>query len=336
MHLWFGLLFLNILTFFQETRVFTFVLQNTPHFNSRCLNEKFLPEKCVCKDNIAFVALECTNFTRLDDINKYFPELANKEHSMNKLVLIGAKLPFLPKLALQCCFTKLTIQESYVQGLESADSEFMFSELKDTFRELKVIRSKYMQLWSWEAFSALDSLTLLTVTESDMTLVPETFKKINSNSLSKLTLSKNYIKYIDEEAFAKFKKLMYFDISNNQIMSISRKMFPQKDSLLREINFSNNRLENLPEDIFIGMNNIRKINLANNKIKTLQKKAFSEILEKLVELDVTGNQIRCCKPLEWMLSLKEKGTSLKGRCHSPSNLRNKNIAQLTAQEICCC
>ncbi|KAH9503897.1 hypothetical protein Btru_064098 [Bulinus truncatus] len=84
-------------------------------------------------------------------------------------------------------------------------------------------------------------------------------------------------------------QLTRLDLSHNSIRSIQDGSF-RRHSNLKTLSLANNRLTNITSDMFEGLNNLKTLNLSKNLITHLDNNTF-DVFESLESLDLSSNKL---------------------------------------------
>lgn len=131
--------------------------------------------------------------------------------------------------------------------------------------------------------------------------------------ISKLVLSHNYIKSLENNCLNQSQEMRYLDMSHNQISSLNFQTFPDNFGInvlllqyniinnissgafsnlikLETLNLSNNRIDFLPIGSFENLGNLRTLDLSNNFLKKLNLNIFNSF-KSLKEFYINDNAI---------------------------------------------
>lgn len=133
-----------------------------------------------------------------------------------------------------------------------------------------------------DLFSCLPKLTILGLKQNELT----TFKFLDllPLNLSKLCLSQNLLRQIDQTSFGQLVNLTFLDLSCNQLGNLPDGAFVALKSL-KILNLFSNNIESIDEKAFEGLDSLSKLCLRSNPIKTVSFDSFI-LLKSLDEVDL--------------------------------------------------
>lgn len=127
----------------------------------------------------------------------------------------------------------------------------------------------------------------------------------------------------------------FSDLSNNEIAAISKRMFKGVTSL-RSLQLDHNQIVCIDELALKSLHELEILTLNNNNITTMPRDMFSN-MPRLRALRLSDNPFACDCHLSWLSKFLRSATRLAPytRCHSPSQLKGQNVADLHDQEFKC-
>ncbi|XP_039440093.1 protein slit isoform X3 [Culex pipiens pallens] len=157
-------------------------------------------------------------------------------------------------------------------------------------------------------------------------------------SLSKLRilqLTDNQIYTIEKDALLDLISLERLDLSHNALAAIPKRAFKGATSL-RSLQLDNNQITCLDEQAIKGLAELEILTLNNNNITTLARDMFTG-MPRLRALRLSENPFACDCHLSWLARYLKNAPRLAPytRCHSPSQLKGQNVADLHDQEFKC-
>lgn len=125
------------------------------------------------------------------------------------------------------------------------------------------------------------------------------------------------------------------DLSNNEIGAISKRMF-KGVSALRSLQLDHNQIVCIDEQAVKNLHELEILTLNNNNLTTLPRDMFSN-MPRLRALRLSDNPFACDCHLSWLSKFLRSAPRLAPytRCHSPSQLKGQNVADLHDQEFKC-
>ncbi|KAL0276039.1 UNVERIFIED_CONTAM: hypothetical protein PYX00_003713 [Menopon gallinae] len=114
-----------------------------------------------------------------------------------------------------------------------------------------------------------------------------------SENITRLIVTNNTIKYLDEDVFADYPQLYLIQLGGNQIESLPPKLFRNQKKLVKLL-LLNNRLRSLDRNLFLGLQQLNILFLQNNLLTDRDLDAFLHA-RNLRLLDLSGNRIRLHK-----------------------------------------
>nr|SOU94110.1 Slit [Glomeris marginata] len=135
--------------------------------------------------------------------------------------------------------------------------------------------------------------------------------------------------------FKKLPNLQKIDLRNNQIVTLEDNSFegagPVTDLLLND-----NKISELGANTFTGLSNLRTLSLFNNQIGCIMPGAFDK-LRHLSTLNLVSNPFNCNCHLGWLSDWFKKKNIVTGnpRCHSPHNLKDVPIQDVSYKDFQC-
>lgn len=129
--------------------------------------------------------------------------------------------------------------------------------------------------------------------------------------------------------------LVHSDLSNNEIAAISKRMFKGVPAL-RSLQLDHNQIVCIDEMAVKNLHELEILTLNNNNITTMPRDMFAN-MPRLRALRLSDNPFACDCHLSWLSKFLRSSPRLAPytRCHSPSQLKGQNVADLHDQEFKC-
>ncbi|XP_055904656.1 protein slit isoform X2 [Eupeodes corollae] len=183
-------------------------------------------------------------------------------------------------------------------------------------------------------FQHLTKLRILQLTDNQIhTIEKDAFQDLIS--LERLRLNNNRLKAIPENFVTSSASLLRLDISHNGITTIPRKAFKGAQSM-RSLQMDNNQIMCMDEQAFKGLVDLEILTLNNNNLTMLPHNVFTG-LGRLRALRLSDNPFSCDCHLSWLSRFLRSAPRLAPytKCHSPSQLKGQNVADLHDQDFKC-
>ncbi|XP_070490339.1 protein slit isoform X1 [Chironomus tepperi] len=183
-------------------------------------------------------------------------------------------------------------------------------------------------------FINLSKLRILQLTDNQLhTIEKDAFADLTG--LERLRLNNNKIKALPDNLLASMTSLVRVDLSNNEIAAISKRMF-KGVTALRSLQLDHNQIVCIDEQAFKNLHELEILTLNNNNITTMPREMFSN-MPRLRALRLSDNPFACDCHLSWLSKFLRSAPRLAPytRCHSPSQLKGQNVADLHDQEFKC-
>ena len=142
-------------------------------------------------------------------------------------------------------------------------------------------------------FNGLSSLTGLSLSENQLTTVPEGIFT-GLSSLERLEMAGNALSSLPEGVFAKLSRLTWLDLGSNALTALPEGIFSGLASL-ETLWMNENSLTELPEGVFRGLSHLQVLLLSDNSIASLPEGIFQG-LSRLEELRLDGNRLAALPP----------------------------------------
>ena len=142
-------------------------------------------------------------------------------------------------------------------------------------------------------FNGLSSLTGLSLSENQLTTVPEGIFT-GLSSLERLEMAGNALSSLPEGVFAKLSRLTWLDLGSNALTALPEGIFSGLASL-ETLWMNGNSLTELPEGVFRGLSHLQVLLLSDNSIASLPEGIFQG-LSRLEELRLDGNRLAALPP----------------------------------------
>ncbi|XP_055372509.1 protein slit isoform X2 [Condylostylus longicornis] len=183
-------------------------------------------------------------------------------------------------------------------------------------------------------FQNLPKLRILQLTDNQIhTIEKDALAELQS--LERLRLNSNHLKAIPDQFVTNLTNLLRLDLSHNEITALPRRIFKGAPSL-RSLQLDNNQIMCLDEQAFKGLADLEILTLNNNNLTSLPHHIFKG-LGRLRALRLSENPFSCDCHLAWMSKFLRSAPrlALYTRCHSPSQLKGQNVADLHDQDFKC-
>ncbi|GAB0095464.1 protein slit [Sergentomyia squamirostris] len=153
--------------------------------------------------------------------------------------------------------------------------------------------------------------------------------------LERLRLNNNKLKTIPDNFLGSTANLLRLDLSHNLMTTIGRRLFKGAPSL-RSLQLDSNEITCLDEQAFKGLTELEILTLNNNNLTTVPKDLFSG-MARLRALRLSDNPFACDCHLSWLSRFLRSASRLAPytKCHSPSQLKGQNVADLHDSEFKC-
>ena len=142
-------------------------------------------------------------------------------------------------------------------------------------------------------FNGLSSLTGLSLSENQLTTVPEGIFT-GLSSLERLEMAGNALSSLPERVFGKLSRLTWLDLGSNALTALPEGIFSGLASL-ETLWMNGNSLTELPEGVFRGLSHLQVLLLSDNSIASLPEGIFQG-LSRLEELRLDGNRLAALPP----------------------------------------
>ena len=142
-------------------------------------------------------------------------------------------------------------------------------------------------------FNGLSSLTGLSLSENQLTTVPEGIFT-GLSSLERLEMAGNALSSLPEGVFGKLSRLTWLDLGSNALTALPEGIFSGLANL-ETLWMNGNSLTELPEGVFRGLSHLQVLLLSDNSIASLPEGIFQG-LSRLEELRLDGNRLAALPP----------------------------------------
>ncbi|XP_025828902.1 protein slit isoform X2 [Agrilus planipennis] len=183
-------------------------------------------------------------------------------------------------------------------------------------------------------FERLGKLRVLQLTDNQIhTIERDAFQDVIN--LERLRLNGNNLRHIPDNLFSAMSNLFRLDLSHNLLTVIGRKTL-RGISAVKHLQLDNNHLTCIDDSALRSFKDLEILTLNNNNLTWIGKDMFSNMF-RLRTLRLNDNLFHCDCQLSWLARYLRHSTRLGQytRCHSPSNLKGQNIADLQEQDFKC-
>ncbi|XP_066141931.1 protein slit isoform X1 [Euwallacea fornicatus] len=183
-------------------------------------------------------------------------------------------------------------------------------------------------------FQDLSKLKILQLSSNQITEIErESFQDLEN--LERLRLNGNALKNIPDNLFVPVFNLFRLDLSHNQIAVVGKKTLKGVPNL-KNLHLDNNRITCIDDSALRDMKDLEVITLNNNNVTWLGKDMFGNMF-RLRTLRLADNLLHCDCNLSWLGRFLKHSPRLAQytRCHSPSQLKGQNVAEVQDHEFKC-
>ncbi|XP_022255496.1 leucine-rich repeat and immunoglobulin-like domain-containing nogo receptor-interacting protein 2 [Limulus polyphemus] len=320
------------ITFFTCILIFTYQINVTKQFGNECPSpEDIYPCECERRhgDKTYLVCKELFVSRDLEIALK-----ASQKVDLYGLSIQDSTIQYLPSDEFDgTLFEEFELKNTGLTAI--TDGEHAFKGLEDRLKYIEIRDCRFLNSWSWKAFSKINSLRLLQFIGGDLRTLSSDFSILSRNKmLATVNMNLNEIRSLDKHVFSQFPMLLDIYLQGNKIETIERSMFPNP-AQLSFMNFASNKISRLPDDVFSNMPRLRIVLLYDNQLTTLSEVTFKPIWNQLIQISLENNDIICDCRLIWIVDNQGGPRKVEGNCKRPDFLEGRTLTSLNERDLHC-